>query len=240
MKESSEITTKEGIAQQQQGNAQQGSQHTENAGIGGPERKSLSVLIKESSNPEVADIKSQIDECRRQRDALITSIKDYRRKLEYKQAENIAISKFVESEKDNVEIKKIGYLKRQKNRLEFKLSTEARMSLDDEKAIIRKIAEIDGQLAGLLKFARLQRKIGYIQNDIKEYTEKLNETDKSIRELDAKLDGLYASIRKALGIHGARSITQQKQIKRRQVQKAAQPEINMEDIAVIKKKGKAE
>ncbi len=243
MKESGEkIAAKEEIATQPQQNI---AVHNEQPHAKAPEaqtngRKSLSVLIKESSNPEVATIKSQIDECRKQRDILITEIKDYRRKLEYKEAENIAISKFVESEKDNVEVKKIGYLKRQKNRLEFKLSTEARMSLDDEKGIIRKIAEIDSQLEGLLKFVRLQRKIGYIQDDIKNYTEKLNETDRKIRELDTKLDDLYVSVRRALGIRGGRGGEQQRPARKKQIQQASQPEINMEDIAVIKKKTKSE
>lgn len=242
MKENGEnIAAKEEIAKQpQQGVTAQNENHAKAPEVQTNGRKSLSVLIKESNNPEVASIKSQIDECRKQRDALITEIKDYRRKLEYKEAENIAISKFVESEKDNVEVKKIGYLKRQKNRLEFKLSTEARMSLDDEKGIIRKIAEIDGQLEGLLKFVRLQRKIGYIQDDIKNYTEKLNETDRKIRELDTKLDELYVSVRRALGIRGGRGGEQQRPARKRQIQQAAQPEINMEDIAVIKKKTKSE
>ncbi len=234
------IVQKEEIAPQPQQKAEKAAEKTEAQASQTPARKSLSVLIKESSNPEVANIKAQIDECRKQRDGLITEIKDYRRKLEYKEAENAAISKFVESAKDNVDVKKIGYLKRQKNRLEFKLSTEARMSLDDEKSIIRKIAEIDGQLEGLLKFVRLQRKIGYIQDDIKNYTEKLNETDRKIRELDTKLDDLYVSIRKALGIRGGRGGEQQKPARKRPVQQITQPEINMEDIAVIKKKGKGE
>jgi len=203
-------------------------------------RKSLSTLIKESNNPEVLGIKNQIDEYRKQRDALITEIKSYRRKLEYKEAGNPAISKFVETEKDKVDLKKIGYLKKQKNRLEFKLSTEARMSLEDEKSIIRKIAEIDAQLEGLLKFARLQRKIGYIQEDIKNYTEKLNETDKKIREIDLKLDDLYLAVRKALGIRQGRGQEMQKPAKKKQPQQIQQPEINMEDIAVIKKKSKSE
>ncbi len=244
MKESNEniAAKEETTAQPQQVNETVAPAHSAKAAdTGQGARKSLSLLIKESSNPEVLNIKNQIDECRKERDALITEIKDYRRKLEYKEAENIAISKFVESEKDNVEVKKIGYLKRQKNRLEFKLSTEARMSLDDEKGIIRKIAEIDGQLEGLLKFVRLQRKIGYIQDDIKNYTEKLNETDRKIRELDTKLDDLYLAVRKALGIRGGRGMDQQQRpARKRQTQQMQQPEINMEDIAVIKKKGKAE
>ncbi|MEM0154738.1 MAG: hypothetical protein QW814_02800 [Methanothrix sp.] len=243
MKESNEnvAAKEETTAQTQQASTTATQAHSPKVADNGQgARKSLSLLIKESNNPEVLSIKNQIDECRKERDTLITEIKDYRRKLEYKEAENIAITKFVESEKDNVEVKKIGYLKRQKNRLEFKLSTEARMSLDDEKGIIRKIAEIDGQLEGLLKFVRLQRKIGYIQDDIKNYTEKLNETDRKIRELDTKLDDLYLAVRKALGIHGGRGMEQQRPVRKKQTQQMQQPEINMEDIAVIKKKGKAE
>ncbi len=199
-----------------------------------PERKSLSDLVKESNNSEAVSIKNQIDELRKQRDVLINEIKDYRRKLEYKQAENVAILKFIDVEKDNVDLKKIGYLRKQKNRLEFKLSTEARMTLNDEKDIIRKIGELDGQLAGLLKFAKLERKIGYIKDDINSYTEKLNETDKKIRELDVKLDDLYRSLRRSLGIR-AQNTEAHRPVKRRQ-QQPPQQEINLEDIAVIKKK----
>ncbi|MCL4371699.1 hypothetical protein M1373_00030 [Candidatus Marsarchaeota archaeon] len=190
--------------------------------------------MKESNNQKALEIKGKIDELRKVREGLISEIKDYRRKLEYKEAENIAISKFIESKKDSVQTKKIGYLKKQKNRLEFKLSTQARISLSEEKDIIRKINEMNSELEGLLKFVKLERKIGYIKDDITNYTSKLNETDKKIKDIDLQLDDLYRSLRSTLRIkpHGA---NEQYRPQKKQQQQPVQ-EINMEDIAVIKKK----
>lgn len=138
-----------------------------------------------------------------------------------------------EEDKDGSKRKRIGYLKRMKQRLEFKISTEA-SSLAQEKDIIRKINEINQELNEALASVRLERKAGFIVKDIEDYRKSISEINMKIVELDTKLDGLYVSLRKMLGIGSWQN--KQQQTRQRKPQHMQIPEINLEDIAVIKKK----
>ena len=128
----------------------------------------------------------------------------------------------------------MGQLKRLKNRLEFKLSTEARMSLQDERDIVRKIDEIDIQLKKVGKVIHLSRKVEFVKGDLETFKNKLIEADKKIADLDVQLDDLYRSLRRVLKIDTSRA----KPMKPKRQQGPSAPEINMEDIAIIKTKGK--
>jgi hypothetical protein len=66
-------------------------------------------------------------------------------------------------------------------------------------------------------------------------TEEHNRYKQEIEELDAKLDGLYVNLRKTLGIGSWQN--KQKQ-KAEESAAATQQDVNLEDIAVIKKKTK--
>lgn len=196
---------------------------------------SLNVLIKESNNPEAAKLKEDIDNIRRDRSKLIARVKDCRRRLSYKEAEFAAIDRLLkmrkEEDKDGSKRKRVGYLKRMKQRLEFRISTEA-SSLTQEKDIIRKINEINQELEEALASVRLERKVGFISKDIEEYRKSITEINTKIGEFDTRLDGLYMSLRKSLGI-GSYQVKPQQKPKKQQPQ---QQGINLEDIAVIKKK----
>lgn len=153
----------------------------------------------------------------------------------YKEAESAALQTLLkmkkEEDKDDAKRKKVGYLKRMKARLEFKISTEA-SSLSQEKDIIRKINEINQKLNEALAGVRLERKLGFVSKDIEEYKKAITEVNSKIAELDTKLDGLYVNLRKSLGMGN----WQNKPQKPKKVQQPQQKEINLEDIVVIKKK----
>ncbi|WP_088820484.1 hypothetical protein [Candidatus Mancarchaeum acidiphilum] len=165
-------------------------------------------------------------------------VKGLRRRLNYKLAEGEAISKFVNDENNQIDPKKFAYLKKLKNRLEFKLSTEARISLYEEKDIIRKINVISTQLNDLYKFQRLKRKSGYIVKDIEELKTKINEDNNKIADLNNSLDDLYDQVRRILKINrrNAERRPGESQAPKRKFIPQATQEINLEDIAVIKKK----
>lgn len=198
-------------------------------------RLSLNVLVKESNIPEAVQLKKEIDDIRKERSVLIAKIKDSRRRLGYKEAESAAIEKLLtmrkNEDKDGSKRRRIGYLKRMKARLEFKISTEA-SSLTQEKDIVRKINEINGELGEALASVRLERKTGFIKSDIEAYRKSITEVNVKIQELDNRLDGLYANLRKILGIGS----WQNKQPKPKKTQQQQPQGINLEDIAVIKKK----
>ncbi len=199
-----------------------------------PARKSIEQLVSESGSEEVKNLKKEIDEIKKERFAIIIKLKELRHKLGYKEAELVAIGKLLSIEKQNddptARSKRIGYLKHLKNKLEFKISTEA-SSLASERDLVRKINEVSNELNEALKIVRLQRKVEYVKGDITNYEASLGELDKQITAVDAKLDDKYRTLRKMLGIGHERQHTQ-----KRKMQQPSLPEINFEDIAVIKKK----
>jgi uncharacterized coiled-coil DUF342 family protein len=200
-----------------------------------PARKSLEQLVSESNNEEIKALKKEIDEIKKGRMAIIIKLKELRHRLGYKEAELVAIEKLLTIEKQNddpnARSKRIGYLKHLKNRLEFKISTEV-SSQASERDLVRKINEVSLELNEALKLVRLQRKVEYIKGDITKYEGELGGLNKQIDEVDVKLDDKYRSLRKMLGIGHEKHLQ-----KKRPIQPPSMPEINLEDIAVIKKKG---
>lgn len=202
---------------------------------------SLNELVKKSNSAEAAKAKEEIDELRKERAKKVARIKECRRRLVYKENELIAVDRLVkmneESGKSEEGNRRFGYLKRMKNRLEFRISTEA-SSLSQEKEIIRKIGEINNELNELGAAVRVERKLKLVKGDIEALNGEIAKLDPEISEVDKKLDIMYAGLRKILGL--ARSSAQQQQRPRRQrprdKDKQEVTEINLQDIAVISKK----
>ena len=204
----------------------------------------LANAIKEGTNPEVPKLKEEIDAVKKERSELIAKIKDTRRRLVYKESEAIAIAKLLNIEKGNEENnekkRKIGYLKKMKNRLEFKISTEA-TSLAAEKDLVRRIEEINKELNDAYKLVRLERKSEFVKKDVEDCKAQLQQLEAKIAEMDGKLDELYDRLRKILGIKKQREEHGRPMQQRRpQAPPLPMQEINLEDIAVIKKKPKKE
>jgi len=103
--------------------------------------------------------------------------------------------------------------------------------------MVRKISEINKELDELAISVRMERKLGLVRGDIEECKRQLLEVEPKIKDIDTKLDLLYANLRKALGIDKRRDRQREQQRPREKEQKPQHnQEINLEDIAVIKKK----
>ncbi len=195
------------------------------------------MLVKESNDPEAAKLKDDIDSLRKERAELISKIKERRRRLSYKEAESAAISRLLamkkEEDKDGAKRRRIGYLKRMKSRLEFKISTEA-SSLAQEKDIVRKIGQINSELDDALALVRLERKTELVASDIEECKKDITDINVRIGGLDGRLDEIYSALRRKLNI--AKWQGGKLEAKRKKIQQAPVQDINLEDIAVIKKK----
>ena len=193
-------------------------------------------MIKNSTDPKVQELGKQIDVLKRQRAALMAKMRESQYRLNYKKSEQEAIAKLIEMEKQKGKGQSregLAKLKRMRHSIEFKISTES-LSLAQEKSMVRKINDLNAQIEEGLKTERLERKRGLVSKDVEMYQGSLNEVIKSITGLDAKLDELYYSIRKALGIRRrAKAAQQQGGAPKPQLK---QQEINLEDIVVIKKK----
>ena len=214
---------------------------TEGAGSNAAGKISLGKLVEESKNPEAERIKKEIDSIRDQRSKLIGKLNEFRRRLAYKEKEAIAVDKMLkmEGQKEHPKGGRIGYLKKMKSQLEFKISTEA-SSLSEEKALVRKIDEIGKQLDEALALIRLERKRELVKGDIEQFRKGILDLDKEIIGMDVKLDAVYTELRKVLGIggwnkHGTGSSG--KPMHKKKAPTTQIQEINLEDIAVIKRKG---
>jgi uncharacterized coiled-coil DUF342 family protein len=198
---------------------------------------SLNKLVADSKNPEAERIKKEIDAAREQRAKLIGKVNEYRRRLAYKEKESMVIERLLKNEVakggDRTKNGRIGYLKRMKNKLEFKISTEA-SSLSEERMLVRKIDEVSKQLDEALALVRLERKRDLVKSDIEQYRKGVVDIEKEIMDSDVKLDATYSELRKVLGIGKWQNKPKQQHTKKVSAPKAQ--EINLEDIAVIKRK----
>jgi uncharacterized coiled-coil DUF342 family protein len=178
-------------------------------------------------NEKVEAIKKSIDEEKKKRFAMIDDIKRIRRKLSFKKAEQAALSKLIEIDKDNS--RKIGYLIRLKEKLEFKISTET-TTLNAEKDLVRKINEVNAELDHAIKSRRLKKRVELIGSDIEELSKQIEEKEKLIKDSEKKLDDLYSNLRSIMGR------SRPKVQRERQRNAPKQQEISLADIAIIKEK----
>ncbi|MDE1804622.1 MAG: hypothetical protein KGH59_02475 [Candidatus Micrarchaeota archaeon] len=181
---------------------------------------------------KIAELNSKIEEERKKRLSLIDTARRLKYKLAYKQAELAALSKLTEI-KPTERTKSIGYLKRQKERLEFKISTEA-SSLSAEKDLIRRINEIDEELDKAIKSYKQKKKVELIKGDIEEAIKLIGEQDKKILDSNKVLDLLYDELRSITGYRGERR--EYKPGERREHKPQKPQEISLADIAIIKDK----
>ncbi len=204
----------------------------------------MARLVAESGNPEAAKLKEEIDALKKERIEAIIKVKIARKRLAYKEHEREDVKRTMEQNKTDTteQRRQIGKMKRIKNSLEFRVSTEAR-SLNEEKKFIKEIADVNSKLRELYKSVRFEKKIEFVEGDIKRYTEEIDGATKKITEIDSKLDEKYNALRKLLGIERGKRREPGEKYERREPREKRQPfkeqqqaEINFEDIAVIKKK----
>lgn len=194
-----------------------------------PQKPSLNDLVKVSNNPQAVNLKQEIDALKKQRETLIKEAKNLRRRLIYKEEEREGLVSFLDSSK-SVNKGRFAPLKRMKQKLEFRLSTQAGITLSEERGIVKKVGEINKELDVLSKYVGLERKREFVNKDIESYKARLEVLHKGISDADLKLDELYRLLKKMLGIG------QQHVQKARRRPSVLMQEINLEDVAIIKKK----
>lgn len=118
-------------------------------------------------------------------------------------------------------------MRRRKEALEFRISTEA-FTLEAEKDLIRKKNEIDAELQEAINSYRLKRKIEFVAGDIESLGKSIEETTKELQELEKRLDVLYTGLRRQRGA------SQPRQQRPRPVEQK-NAEVSFADIAIIKK-----
>ncbi|MEM0094642.1 MAG: hypothetical protein QXF41_01245 [Candidatus Micrarchaeaceae archaeon] len=122
----------------------------------------------------------------------------------------------------------IGKLRRMKEKLEFAISTEAALTPDRERELIRRIGSINESIEKSIKNFRLKRRSELIANDLAELEKRIEELEKKLSEKDHELDMLYDSLRSETG--------HKRQKQKREKQRFEKAEISFADIAIIKGK----
>ncbi len=217
--------------------------------------QTIAKLVTQSGNPEAAKLRDEIEALKKERIESIIRVKIARKRLGYKQNEKEEVRKLMEQNKTDTteQRRQIGKMKRIKNSLEFRVSTEAR-SLAEERELIKKISETNAKLKELYKSLRFEKKMEFVEGDIKRYTEEVETSTKKITEIELNLDERYDALRKLLGIERGKRREQGENGERREHhdyheghdrrepherrphKEQQQEAINFEDIAVIKKK----
>lgn len=132
--------------------------------------------------------------------------------------------------------KDIGFLRRKKEQLEFRISTEA-FSLEAEKELIRKKATIEKELNEALASYRLKKKEEFLNKDIESLGKRVADLEVRIKESDKKLDVSYSRLRQLTGEERRRSgLGRPERKPPREQQKSV--DISLADIAIIKDKKK--
>ncbi len=201
-----------------------------------PRRKSLLEIAKESNKDDAVKLANDIEEAKQKRRELVESKKKESKTLHYKMFELQTVTALIDMGKLGDYKEKsalVRKLLRQKRGLEFRISTES-FSLNDEKELIRKIREIDKQLNDALRTVKLFRKKELVTKDIEEYTKKVNDAKAGITAINDEITNMYDRLKRMLNMQERRAQKPIRQPAKRQA--PAAPSINLESIAVIKKK----
>lgn len=180
----------------------------------------------------MGQLKKDIEDEKKKRMDTIREVKAARNKLMYKTADKQAISQLSEISKSNT--KNLGFLRKRKEQIEFRIATEA-FTVEAEKDLIRKKNEIEGELQQALKSYRLRKKLDFINKDIEDIGKRIEELEGRIKESDKKLDDLYSNLRAITG-ESRRPMGGQRHDKKQQREQKKPAEISMADIAIMKDK----
>ena len=192
-----------------------------------PKSEGSSSEVKKATPTQNEELMKAIEEERKKKSALIDELRRYKRRLAYKLAEKEALVKLnAENSANRKGTKNIGYLRRKKESLEFRISTEA-FTLSAEKDLIRKKQEVEAELNEAINNYRMKRKAEFVDGDIEELTKKSEETYAKLQELEKRLDVLYGNLRKQRGQHRE---------KKHEFHQAPVQEVSFADIAIIKDK----
>ncbi len=155
-------------------------------------------------------------------------IRATKRRLLYKLDEKAAVSKLAQISHEKT--KDIRYLRKRKNEIDFRISTEA-FTLDAERDLVRKRNAIEKELNEATKSYRLKKKVEFIDKRIEEMNKQIETMVEQLKESNKKLDDYYNEMRKISGSERRRREPQHGEGRHQQKPQ----EISIADIAIINK-----
>ncbi len=146
----------------------------------------------------LVEMEEKIKMLESEKKTLIGEIKRLNERLKYKKLERQALVPFLEQTKDV----DVSYLRRKLKRLEFKISTQA-YTPRIERQMIKKVKEIEAELAKYEPIEKARRKEKLIKKDIDEINKKIKENEEKLKKVRVELKQLYKerNRQKSLGNH---------------------------------------
>ena len=174
---------------------------------------------------KLADIRKEIDAERRKGASIANMIRATKHRLLYKLDEKAAVSKLAQISQQQT--KDMRYLRRRKNEIDFRISTEA-FTLEAERDLIRKRNVVEKELNEATKSYKLRKKVEFIDRRIEEMNKQIETMTVQLKESNKKLDDYYNEMRRVSGNERRRRDSPKKDEKRQK-----QSEISIADIAII-------
>jgi len=136
------------------------------------------------------DLRGKIEGLENKKSGLIDRIKQLNKRVRYKEYEKKALEPFIEETKGVV----IAPLRKQKRKMEFKISTAAytpRM----EKELLKEMKKIDEELEKVKEVERARRKIRYVEKDIEDGKGEITQIETELKVIRDELKKLYDSLK---------------------------------------------
>ncbi|MGV8176200.1 MAG: hypothetical protein ACP5NX_00145 [Candidatus Bilamarchaeaceae archaeon] len=147
---------------------------------------------------EINDVRRRIAELEKEKSALIERIKKLNGKIRYKQYEKKALEPFLEQTKDV----RIAPLRKQKNILDFRISTQA-YTPKIERELVKELKKIEEALEKVREVERGRRKIRLVEQDIVEAEAEIKKIEEALAKMREELKGLYGEQKKIKSVEKA-------------------------------------
>ncbi len=135
---------------------------------------------------EEKEVKAKIEELERQKNGLIDQLRRINSRLRYKRYEQKALEPFLEQTK-NI---RIGSLRKQKQAIEFKISTQA-YTPKMEREWLKDAKKVDEQLNKVREVEKARRKKMFVEQDIAEAEKEMLGLEGKLKTIREELKRLY-------------------------------------------------
>jgi len=136
------------------------------------------------------EVKARIEELEGRKSGLIDKIKEFNRRLRYKKYEQKALAPFVEQTRDI----RIGPLRKKKNALEFKISTQA-YTPRLEREWLKEVRKLDAKLKEVREIEWARKKKKLVDKDIEEAEKEVVKIESELKVIRDELKKLYGDAR---------------------------------------------
>lgn len=178
----------------------------------------------------------------REKASLLERLKEADRRYRYKVYEAKALSEMLEKKKKENPLPPAREIRKNIHRLEFIISTEAR-TLKQERELVKEVRNWEKKLKGAVELERMERRLVFINDDIKMAEQQVKEFEARMSELRAKVHEKHTvehkSSKEKKLLELKRKVEEEKMKEMEPFMKKSEDgRVDLGEICVIKKKEK--